>query len=89
MSGTGPAPNCGPVYRRRRSTLMPLYPLVQHHGTYLRRLLTSLGQINVTVPRSRAGGSSLWPDDPGAPNMPPYRYTASWSDGSGFLVVVL
>ena len=25
------APNCGPVYRRRRPTLTPLYPLVQHH----------------------------------------------------------
>ena len=25
------APNCGPVYRRRRSTQTPLYPLVQHH----------------------------------------------------------
>ena len=27
------------------------------NGTYLRRLLTSLGQIDVTVPRSREGGS--------------------------------
>ena len=27
------------------------------NGTYLRRLLTSLGQIEVTVPRSREGGS--------------------------------
>ena len=26
-------------------------------GSYLRRLLTSLGQIDVTVPRSREGGS--------------------------------
>ena len=25
------APICGPVYRRRRPTLTPLYPLVQHH----------------------------------------------------------
>ena len=25
------APSCGPVYRRRRPTLTPLYPLVQHH----------------------------------------------------------
>ena len=25
------APTCGPVYRRRRPTLTPLYPLVQHH----------------------------------------------------------
>ncbi len=25
------APNCGPVYRRRRPTQTPLYPLVQHH----------------------------------------------------------
>ncbi len=25
------APRCGPVYRRRRPTLTPLYPLVQHH----------------------------------------------------------
>lgn len=27
------------------------------NGTYLRRLLTSLGQIDVTVPRSRGQGS--------------------------------
>ena len=27
------------------------------NGTYLRRLLTSLGQIDVMVPRSREGGS--------------------------------
>ena len=27
------------------------------NGTYLRRLLTSLGQIDVTVPRSRENGS--------------------------------
>ena len=26
-----PTQNCGPVYRRRRPTLTPLYPLVQHH----------------------------------------------------------
>ncbi len=25
------APICGPVYKRRRPTLTPLYPLVQHH----------------------------------------------------------
>ena len=36
LSRSGPplrptAPNCGPVYRRRRPTQTPLYPLVQHH----------------------------------------------------------
>ena len=25
------APSCGPVYRRRRPTQTPLYPLVRHH----------------------------------------------------------
>ena len=29
------------------------------NGTYLRRLLTSIGQIDVTVPRSREGGSPV------------------------------
>jgi transposase-like protein len=31
------------------------------NGTYLRRLLTSLGQIDVTVPRSRHSGKASRP----------------------------
>ena len=38
------APNCGPVYRRRRPTLTPLYPLVQQH------LETFLAQAAETGP---------------------------------------
>ena len=49
------------------------------NGTYLRRLLTSLGQIDVMVPRSREGHRSpgtgasrtwrlgLWPEPSGVP----------------------
>ena len=47
------------------------------NGTYLRRLLTSLGQIDVMVPRSREGGSP-------ADVMGRYRRRSSWSTSTTF-----
>ena len=46
------------------------------NGTYLRRLLTSLGQIDVMVPRSREGGSP-------ADVMGRYRRRSEEVDGTG------
>ncbi len=44
------APNCGPVYRRHRPTLTPLYPLVQHHLETFLAQAAEVDPMGVGVP---------------------------------------
>ena len=54
------APNCGPVYRRRRPTQTPLYPLVQHHlKTFLTEATSPQGGGPPPCPRTLAGARKL------------------------------
>ena len=45
-----PTQNCGPVYRRRRPTQTPLYPLVQHHLETFLALATEADPMGDGVP---------------------------------------